>query len=377
MLFDLFISFFYVNIITYFLLILWLIRGLLKIKSSSNNAPLNIVKDISVIVCVKNEENTLNNILNDLKNQDYKGNIEFIIVDDDSSDNSRGIIYDYINKDERFKYIHSCEGDKSLSYKKRALDAGIKISQYDYLMFTDAGCRLSKDWAKSMINQYRDGENYIIGLSFVNDTKNLVSKFQKIDLFMLMISTLSSAKLKYPLASTGQNLSYKKDVFLSMHGFSNISNLMMGDDTIFMQMYLKSNFSKPRASNDSNSFVDSKIIYNWKDLLVQRIRWGGDGIIMWKYNKCFFIIMLITFLTNLFYIIAPFIFHSSIIFLFILFLVKFLIEFIFYLLGSIKINKNIYIFDFIRWFLIQIPYIVLVGFLSPFAPYLRWKSNSS
>ena len=256
-------------------------------------------------------------------------------------------------------------------------DAGIKISQYDYLMFTDAGCRLSKDWAKSMINQYRDGENYIIGLSFVNGTKNFVSKFQKIELFMLMISTLSSAKLKYPLASTGQNLSYKKDIFLSMHGFSNISNLMMGDDTIFMQMYLKSNFAKPRASNDSNSFVDSKIIYNWKDLLVQRIRWGGDGVIMWKYNKCFFIIMLITFLTNLFYIIAPFIFHSSIIFLFTLFLVKFLIEFIFYLLGSIKTNKNIYIFDFIRWFLIQIPYIVLVGFLSPFAPYLSWKSNSS
>ena len=188
------------------------------------------------------------------------GKLEFIIVDDDSSDNSRGIIYDYINKDERFKYIHSCEGDKSLSYKKKALDAGIKISQYDYLMFTDAGCRLSKDWAKSMINQYKDGKNYIIGLSFVNEAKNLVSKFQKIDLFMLMISTLSSSKLNYPLASTGQNLSYKKDIFLSMHGFSNISNLMMGDDTIFMQICLKNNLVKPCVSINTDSYINSKII---------------------------------------------------------------------------------------------------------------------
>ena len=236
MLFDLFISFFYINIIAYFLLLLWFIVGLLKIKSSSSNAPLNIVKDISVIVCVKNEENILNNILNDLKNQNYEGNIEFIIVDDDSSDNTMSIIYDYVNKDERFKYTHSREGDSSLSYKKRALDAGIKSSQYDYLMFTDAGCRLNKEWAKSMINQYKDEENYIIGLSFVNEPKNFVSKFQKIDLFMLMISALSAGKLNYPLASTGQNLSYKKDVFLSVHGFSKISNLMMGDDTIFLQI---------------------------------------------------------------------------------------------------------------------------------------------
>ena len=376
MLFDLFISFFYINIIAYFLLLFWFIIGILKTKSSSSNISLNIIKDVSVIICAKNEENILNNILNDLKNQNYKGNIEFIIVDDNSSDNTSSIIYDYIDKDKRFKYTHSDEGDSSLSHKKRALDAGIKISQYDYLMFTDAGCRLNKDWAKSMINQYRDDKDYIIGLSFAKDVKKLVSKFQKIDLFMLMFSTLSSANLNYPLASTGQNLSYKKDIFLSMNGFSRISNLMMGDDSIFMQMCLKSNSIRLGISNESNSFVDSKIIYNWRDLLVQRIRWGGDGIIMWKYNKCFFIIMLVTFLANLFYIMIPFIFYSSIHFLIILFLIKFSIELTFYLIGSIKVNRKIYIIDFISWFFIQIPYIVLVGLLSPFAYYLGWKSNS-
>ena len=65
MLFDLFISFFYINVIAYFLLLLWFIIGLLKIKSSPSNIPLNIIKDISVVVCVKNEEKILNNILND------------------------------------------------------------------------------------------------------------------------------------------------------------------------------------------------------------------------------------------------------------------------------------------------------------------------
>ena len=254
------------------------------------------------------------------------------------------------------------------------MDAGIKASKYDYLLFTDVGCRVSRKWAKCMINQYDASTNYIIGLSFVAQAKKLVSRFQKIDLFMLMISTLSSTKSNYPLASSGQNLSYKKDLFISMNGFSKISSLMMGDDSIFMQMCLKNKCINIDIANRQNSFVQSKKIFKWKDLLIQRIRWAGDGAIMWQYNKLFFMIMLVTFLTNIFYCIIPFIFYPSIFIT--LFLIKFLFEFIFYLLGSIKINKKIRIFDFMIWFFIQIPYIVLVGVFVPFSRYLGWRSNS-
>ena len=67
----------------------------------------------------------------------------------------------------------------------------------------------------------------------------------------------------------------------------------------------------------------------------------------------------------------------TIYFYFYLFILLLINEFTFYLLGSIKINKKIYIYDFIRWFFIQIPYIVSIGILSPLAPYLGWKSNPS
>ncbi len=88
MLFNLFIYFFYINILLYFSLILWFILGLLRTKLKSSSKFLNspIKKNVSVIICVKNEENIINNILYDLKFQIYEGNIEFIIVDDNSSD---------------------------------------------------------------------------------------------------------------------------------------------------------------------------------------------------------------------------------------------------------------------------------------------------
>tara|TARA_B100000579_G_C22840236_1_gene861027 strand:- start:254 stop:1378 length:1125 start_codon:yes stop_codon:yes gene_type:complete len=374
MLFSLFIYFFYINIFFYFLLIFWFILGLLKIKSPVT-VPLAspIKKDVSVIVCVKNEENVIGNLLDDLKSQVYDEDIEFIIVDDNSNDKTAEIISHYIDIDNRFKYICSKGGDDSLSFKKKALDAGIKAAQFKYLLFTDAGCRLEKQWIQSIMKKYLPGINYVIGLSFIDKAKKFITRFQKVDLFILMISTISSVKLNYPLASTGQNLSYKKDVFLSMNGFSKISNLMMGDDSIFMQMCLKQRNIKVDISDNPNSFVQSKMIFKWRELLLQRIRWAGDGIIMWNYNKLFYIAMLFTFTTNLFYFIMPFIFYSSLFYLLFFYVIKFLFEFIFYCIGSIKINKRINILNFIIWFFLQIPYIVFVGFLAPFSRRLGWK----
>ena len=47
---------------------------------------------VSVIIAVKNGENSLPVLLNDLKKQKYQGQIEYIIVDDESTDKSADII---------------------------------------------------------------------------------------------------------------------------------------------------------------------------------------------------------------------------------------------------------------------------------------------
>ena len=107
------------------------------------------------------------------------------------------------------------------------------------------------------MENYTDEINYVIGLSFAENPCNMTSNFQKIDLFMLMIAMASSMKSNYPLASSGQNLSYKKDVFIAMHGFKKISHLMMGDDSIFMQIGLKEKIIRPCVSLTHNSFVKS------------------------------------------------------------------------------------------------------------------------
>ena len=103
------------NISIYNIGLLWFILGL--VKSKKNNFNENNL-DVSIIVCVKNGELSLPYILKDLHTQVYPSNIEFIIVDNNSSDKTKKIIQDFSTKDERFKYVHSSLGSEKLKYKK-------------------------------------------------------------------------------------------------------------------------------------------------------------------------------------------------------------------------------------------------------------------
>ena len=81
-----------VNLTFYCLGILWFIIGALKSKQKVYTSNIADNLNVSVIVCVKNGESSLPNILKDLSNQIYNSKIEFIIVDDNSFDNTKVII---------------------------------------------------------------------------------------------------------------------------------------------------------------------------------------------------------------------------------------------------------------------------------------------
>ena len=63
------------------------------------------------------EEQSLNTLIDCFLNQNYAKEVEFILVDDESSDNTSSIIKDIEKKDKRFKYVSSLDGNQKLKYK--------------------------------------------------------------------------------------------------------------------------------------------------------------------------------------------------------------------------------------------------------------------
>ena len=360
----------YFLFVIYIFSLIFFIVGIFKVIKNNNFSP--SFNNVSIIVCVRNGESSICNILNDLKSQNYDGNLEFIIIDDNSQDKTKLLIHKFIEVDNRFKYYSTENMKSNLNHKKRALKLGIDKSNYEWLLFTDVDCRVGKNWVKEMSKKYNSSD-YVIGLSKVKEGKSLVSKFQSIDFNMLMISACATAHMNYPLACSGQNQSYKKSIYLKVDGFEKIYSLLQGDDSIFLQLCRKIKNIKISFSTNSDSYVIAKTHSKWSDFLLQRVRWAGDANIMWKYNKSFFIIILSTFHSNLFilYLILTKTFYP---FVFLLVL-KLLFEYLVYHLGNKKLNQEKNNLSFIIWFLIQIPYIVCMGFGSFFVSQIGWRGR--
>jgi O-antigen biosynthesis protein len=103
---------------------------------------------ISVIIPVYNSEKTLNLCLDSFLNQTYK-NYEIIVIDNNSTDSSGGIIKNYKN----FRYIF--EKKKGRSY---ARNAGIKQASGEIIAMTDSDCVVPKNWIEKITEPIRRGK---------------------------------------------------------------------------------------------------------------------------------------------------------------------------------------------------------------------------
>ncbi|MDY4077588.1 MAG: glycosyltransferase family 2 protein [Clostridium sp.] len=99
---------------------------------------------ISIVVPVYNVEKYLKKCIDSIINQTYK-NLEIILVNDGSTDNSGKICDEYVLKDNRIKVIH--KKNEGLS---SARNLGIDISNGEYIIFVDSDDWIKKDMIKKL-----------------------------------------------------------------------------------------------------------------------------------------------------------------------------------------------------------------------------------
>jgi glycosyltransferase involved in cell wall biosynthesis len=92
--------------------------------------------DISVIVTVYNAEKYISRCLSSILNQSY-GNIEVIVVDDHSIDNSKSVIKRFVEQDKRVRLLENEENCGPAWSRKR----GYEMASGKYYIFCD-----SDDW---------------------------------------------------------------------------------------------------------------------------------------------------------------------------------------------------------------------------------------
>ncbi len=109
------------------------------------------MKNISFVIPSYNCETTIANTINSIKNQNYKGKVEIVVIDDLSKDNS-------VKEISKFKNVKLIVNEKNLGLSN-SLNKAMKATKYDVIGLLFCDCELSdKNWINRMIEVLNSDE---------------------------------------------------------------------------------------------------------------------------------------------------------------------------------------------------------------------------
>lgn len=185
---------------------------------------------ISVIVPVYNVEKYLNNCVKSVLGQSYK-DLEIILVDDGSTDDS-GLICDFWKeKDNRINVIHKKNGGLS-----SARNAGLSIANGNYIMFVDSDDTIDSNMVNVMYDTITENSSDIV----ICDYQRIKNEKPKVcDVNNFEIETMNYDDLWEEifghLNNSSCNKMYKKEL---MNNISFKNGIIHGEDLLFNLDYL-------------------------------------------------------------------------------------------------------------------------------------------
>ncbi|UJH90816.1 glycosyltransferase [Antarcticibacterium sp. 1MA-6-2] len=130
-------------------------------------------KRFSVIIPYRNEAQNLPGLFLSLSKIVYPEELfEIILIDDESGDDSEPLCISFKEDHPhlRVKLLNNLR--KTNSPKKDAINEGIKYSQYEYIITTDADCVVGELWLNHFNNSLvKSGASFIAGLSRLSSFK--------------------------------------------------------------------------------------------------------------------------------------------------------------------------------------------------------------
>lgn len=231
----------------------------------------DLPKGVSVVIAVRNEEFTLPVLLNQILNQKLQSQLEVIVVDDHSSDQTWSILQEYSQKDNRLIIAQNDQEGK-----KSAIEKALKLSSNSIIVQTDGDCEVEEFWIMSMLNQLIDNDNkMVIGPVYPKTTNSAINGLIRLEWLAMQFITAFMARLKQPAIANGANMAFYKEDYLKYID-SNIGNQFASGDDVFFLKYLK-NIGKAVYNLDSHAIVTTEMPDSFSGLLKQRIRWASKA----------------------------------------------------------------------------------------------------
>ena len=170
---------------------------------------------VSVIATAKNESNNIGYLIQSVLDQSYHFD-EFIINDNNSTDDTVEIIKKYAQLDERIKVVNS--GDLSIGEGR---NAAISHSSGEILAIIDSGIAPSLDWLSNIVSpMLADDSVDVVWGHVIFDTKSRVVRSSSIALALVFLTKYKENRVD---ATNLTSSAIRRRVWKDLNGFPTIS----------------------------------------------------------------------------------------------------------------------------------------------------------
>lgn len=242
---------------------------------------------ISVIIPVRNEQENILHLLQDINRQDYSAHLfEVIVIDDGSEDETKNLVEES-KKEVSFPlsvYPLLIQPGFKGSHKKAAISQGVGLAKGRYILNTDGDCRVQAAWLSTLARFLeKNRPECVAGPVSYEAGGNALQQFQEIEFAALIGTGAASLQLGFPNMCNGANLAFKKEAFVEIKGYEGNEHIHSGDDEFLMHKIFAAFPEGVHFLKDYDFCVKTKAKDTVKELFYQRRRWAGK----WKMYEDF------------------------------------------------------------------------------------------
>lgn len=229
--------------------------------------------EVTIIIAAYNEEIGIYNTLKQIKNLNYKGKINIIVIDNNSRDNT---VMEVKKAKESLGLEHLTCISELKQGKFNALNKGLSMTSTKYVITLDADTLLHKESIRHLVARINSAPNEISAVAGCvlarNSRDNLLTKMQEWDYFLAIMSIKRMQGLfQGTLVAQGAFSIYRTEVLKQLGGWTDA----IGEDIVLTWKMLSINkkvYFEPKAISFTD--VPTKFSHFYK----QRSRWARGMI---------------------------------------------------------------------------------------------------
>ncbi len=256
----------------------------------------------TVLICARDEEGHLANLLASLEAQDYPVKKLKILLVDHLSKDSTGVLMDEFARQSRFaaRVLHLKEEDEILKGKVHGMAEGLDLVDTEYALITDGDCVAPATWVSSMMRHFTDRMDAIGGLVTVEKIEGKerpVEHMQRVDhwYYLAMMAGLTNScgpgdgrycwfdKLPkaviritgrfHPAFLIGNNLGIRMSVYRETGGYRAVGSTVV-EDYALMNHFVQHSRGAMEMVLEPEARIKTAPIRKLKTLWRQKRRWA-------------------------------------------------------------------------------------------------------